>query len=94
MKLRTFKMYCYFSVYFNDISENRKLRLLINQNIKIVRTMLFEKVFLKGTLKNAIIKTELSFTLVRTNFGPPIKPFRHYAFLSVGNPDTPSRSPV
>ena len=53
MKSYTFKMYCYFCVHFN-VSENRKLRPLLNQKIKMVHTMLFE---------NQVIKSGLSFTL-------------------------------
>jgi hypothetical protein len=34
------------------------------------------------TLKNNIIKTDLSFNLVYTNFGPPTKLFCHSAFSS------------
>ena len=56
--------------------------------------MLIEKYFSRTTLKHTIIKADLSFTLVRTNFGPPIKLFRHYAFSSLGTPDTPSRNPL
>ena len=55
--------------------------------------MLIEKK-IKNKLKNTIIKTDLSFTLVHTNFGPPIKLFGHYTFSSLGTPDTSSRNPV
>ena len=55
--------------------------------------MLTEKCFYRIAIKNTIIKTELSFTLVHTNFGPQIKLFRHYAFSSDGTLDTPSRNP-
>jgi hypothetical protein len=51
-------------------------------------------IFKRITLKNIIIKIELSFTLVHTNFGPPIKLFHHYAFSALGTPDNPSRNPV
>jgi hypothetical protein len=42
-------MYFYFSEHFNNISENRKLRLLLlNYKIKMVHTMLIENNFLKN----------------------------------------------
>jgi hypothetical protein len=57
--------------------------------------MFLEKYFFKRiTLKNTTIITDLPFTLVYTNFGPPIKLFQHYVFSSLGTPDTPSRIPV
>jgi hypothetical protein len=34
-----------------------------------------------------------SFNLYITNFGPPIKLFALYAFLSLGDPDAPARNP-
>ena len=43
----TFKMYCYFSVRFNDISENRKIKIIVKLKIKMVHTTLIEKYFLK-----------------------------------------------
>jgi hypothetical protein len=60
----------------------------------MVHTMLIEKYILRITLKNTIIKTDLSFTLVQSNFGQPIKLFRLYAFSSLGNPHTTSRNPT
>jgi hypothetical protein len=60
----------------------------------MVQTMLIEKHFLENnTLKNTIIKTDLSFTLMCTNFGPPIKLFRHHAFSFLGTRDTPFSKP-
>ena len=56
--------------------------------------MLIEKHFETKTVKNATVKTDISFTLVQTNFRPPIKLFRHYVFSSFGTRDTPSRHPV
>jgi hypothetical protein len=46
--------------------------------------MLIEKYFLKNNTQNTIIQTDLSFTLVHTNFGEPMKLFRHYAFSYLG----------
>ena len=43
-------MYCYFSVHFNDTSENGKLKSLLNWKIKLVQTMLIEKYFLKDNI--------------------------------------------
>ena len=48
MQWHTFKIYRYFSVHFNDISENKKLGMLLNLKIKMVHTMLTEKYFLKN----------------------------------------------
>ena len=50
----------------------------------MLHTMLIEKYFLKNNTQNTIIQTDLSFTLVHTNFGEPIKLFRHYAFSYLG----------
>jgi hypothetical protein len=43
---------------------------------------------LKSIFKELHLKADLSFTVVRTNFGPPIKLFRHYAFSSLVTFDT------
>jgi hypothetical protein len=64
------------------------------KKIKMVHTMLIEKYFKRMTLENTMIKTDLSFTLLHTNFGLPIKLFRHYAFSALGTPDTPSLKTV
>jgi hypothetical protein len=47
MQSHAFKIYRYFSVHFDDISENKKLRMLLNLKIKIVHNTLTEKYFLK-----------------------------------------------
>ena len=47
------------------------------KKIKMVHTMLIEKYFKRITLENTMIKTDLSFTLLHTNFGLPIKLFRY-----------------
>ena len=60
----------------------------------MVHSMLIEKYFFKRiTLSNTTIKTDLSFTLVHTSFGPPVKLISRYAFSAVGTPDTPLRNP-
>ena len=56
----------------------------------MVHTMLIEMYFWRITLKDAIIKTDLSFTLVHKKFVPPIKLFGHNAFSSLGTLDSPS----
>ena len=62
--------------------------------MKMVHTMLIEEHFLKKSTYNTIIKTDLSFTLVHTNCGPPIKLFRLYIFSFLETSDTPSRNPI
>ena len=48
MESHIFKMYCYFSVHFNDVSNNKKLDLSLNlKKIKMVHTILTEKYFFK-----------------------------------------------
>jgi hypothetical protein len=50
IKSHAYKMHSYFSVHFNDISENIKLKLALNHRIKMVHTMLVEKHFLKNNI--------------------------------------------
>jgi hypothetical protein len=70
-------------------------KIIIGLKIKMVHTMLIEKYFFyRITLKNTTIKTDLLLTLAHIYFGPPIKLFRHYAFSSLGSPDTPLRNPI
>jgi hypothetical protein len=50
-------MYCYFSVHFDKILENRKLRSLLNQKNQNGTHRAYSKAFFKRiTLKNTTIK--------------------------------------
>ena len=93
MKSHTFNMYCYFSVNFNDISENKKIRLLLNlRNQNGTHHAMFAYNKFQAQLSKVM---EWLVSNVMTNFRPPIKKlFCHYALLSLGTPDTLSWKPV